>query len=297
MTDSTNPVAALAAWEPKNDFYIGIDSDGCAFDTMELKHKQCFTPNTIRYWKLQPVSKYAREATDFVNLYSRWRGTNRWPALVKVFDLLRERPEVCARNVVPPQADDLRAFIDSDLPASADGLRSFMASHPSPELECGLQWNDAVNQTITDMVEGVPPFPHVRKCLEKTSGFADLVVVSATPCEALDREWQEHDLAKYIGLIAGQEMGTKAEILCQTARGRYDTDRVLMVGDAPGDLKAARAADALFYPINPGQEADSWARFRDEAADRFLAGTYAGDYETERIREFEALLPETPPWQ
>ncbi|HIQ21582.1 MAG TPA: HAD family hydrolase, partial [Planctomycetes bacterium] len=24
---------------PKHDYLVGIDSDGCAFDTMELKHK------------------------------------------------------------------------------------------------------------------------------------------------------------------------------------------------------------------------------------------------------------------
>ena len=65
---------------------------------MEIKHKECFTPNIIKHWDLQAVSKYAREASEFVNLYSKWRGINRWPALVMVFDLLRERPEVQARR-------------------------------------------------------------------------------------------------------------------------------------------------------------------------------------------------------
>ncbi len=27
-------------YESKHDFLVGIDSDGCAFDTMELKHKE-----------------------------------------------------------------------------------------------------------------------------------------------------------------------------------------------------------------------------------------------------------------
>ena len=30
---------------PKHKFLVGIDSDGCAFDTMELKHKECFIPS------------------------------------------------------------------------------------------------------------------------------------------------------------------------------------------------------------------------------------------------------------
>ena len=78
----------LVEMKPKYEFFVGIDSDGCAFDTMEIKHKECFCPNIINHWDLQGVSKYAREAAEFVNLYSAWRGVNRWPALMKVFDLL-----------------------------------------------------------------------------------------------------------------------------------------------------------------------------------------------------------------
>src|SRR5512137_2777641 len=109
-----DPQAALKSFRQTQDFFIGIDSDGCAFDTMEIKHKECFIPNIIKYWNLQAVSKYAREAGEFVNLYSKWRGINRWPALVMVFDLLRDRPEVQARHVVPPQAEAIRAFISDD---------------------------------------------------------------------------------------------------------------------------------------------------------------------------------------
>ena len=38
---------------PKHDFLVGIDSDGCAFDTMEVKHKECFIPNIINSYGLQ----------------------------------------------------------------------------------------------------------------------------------------------------------------------------------------------------------------------------------------------------
>ena len=86
-------------YKAKYDFLIGIDSDGCAFDTMELKQKECFTPNTIRFWGLQGVSKYAREATEFVNLYSKSRGINRFPALVESLDWLARRPETQTRGV------------------------------------------------------------------------------------------------------------------------------------------------------------------------------------------------------
>jgi hypothetical protein len=72
---------------------------------------------------------------------------------------------------------------------------------------------------------------------------------------------------------------------------------MLMIGDAPGDMKAARANGALFYPINPGKEEASWQRFYEEALDKFVSGEYAGEYETALIKEFDAYLPEIPPWK
>jgi phosphoglycolate phosphatase-like HAD superfamily hydrolase len=294
IPEAARPLAELT---PQHDFFVGVDSDGCAFDSMEIKHKECFIPNTIKYWGLQAVSKYAREAAEFVNLYSKWRGINRWPALVMVFDLLRERTEVVQRNVDPPAAAGLRAFMDSGLPLSNEGLEQYMADHKEPDLKQGLDWSLAVNATVADLVHGVPPFPLVRDSLEMMSNTADIVVVSATPCEALDREWAEHGIAPYCRAIAGQEMGTKTEHLALAAGSRYPEGHVLMIGDAPGDLRAARANDALFYPINPGQEEASWRRFYDQAYARFAAGTYAGEYEAGLIAEFEALLPDTPPWK
>jgi hypothetical protein len=69
-----------------------------------------------------------------------------------------------------------------------------------------------------------------------------------------------------------------------------------MIGDAPGDYQAARANEALFFPINPGHEDESWERFYQEAMGKFLNGEFAGAYEAGLIAEFEKLLPELPPW-
>ena len=298
MVDYPMAAQPLAELEPRHDFFVGIDSDGCAFDTMEIKHKECFAPNIIKHWRLLPVSKYAREAAEFVNLYSKWRGINRWPALVMVFDLLRERPEVQVRNVVPPAAPHLREFIADDaFPKSNDGLADYKTEHPDLELETAWAWTTGVNATIADMVHGIPPFPGVKESLAYLEDKADIIVVSATPLEALAREWQEHDIAQYVRVIAGQEMGKKALHLKLAAEGKYAPDHVLMIGDAPGDMNAARANDALFYPINPGHEEASWKRFNEEAVHRFLAGEYAGEYEATLIDEFEALLPDVPPWK
>jgi len=297
MSNITTAAQPLADMKPVEKFFIGIDSDGCAFDTMEVKHKECFIPNIINYWDLQPVSKYAREAAEFVNLYSKWRGINRWPALVMVFDLLRERPEVLARHVKITEARKVREFISSGKPLSDSGLRAYMEDHKDPELDQAWAWTRAVNETIAKLVHGVPPFPFVRENLEKMQGKVDMVVVSATPTEALIREWQEHDIAKYARIIAGQELGTKEVHLSLAARGKYAEGHILMMGDAPGDMKAARSISALFFPINPGHEDESWECFYNEGLEKFLDGSFAGAYEKKLIEEFEKLLPDLPPWK
>lgn len=299
MADYPEPARSLAELQPQAEFFVGIDSDGCAFDTMEIKHKECFCPNTIKWWGLQAVSKYAREAVEFVNLYSRWRGINRWPALVMVFDLLRERPEVQARHAVIPQARRLRSFMESGLALSNDGLEAFIAANSAdPELETAWSWTTGVNTAVADLVHGVPPFPYVRESLRQMVDQADIVVVSATPAEALVREWEEHGIARYARLIAGQEAGTKKQQLALSAGGgRYATEHVLMIGDAPGDMEAAKAHGFLFYPINPGCEDASWERFYREGYARFTAGAYAGAYEAGLIAEFEKLLPSAPAWR
>jgi len=287
----------LIDFKPRQEFFVGIDSDGCAFDAMELKHKECFTPTIIRVWGLQAVSKYARETCEFVNLYSKTRGLNRWIALSRVFDLLRERPEVQARHAVVPKGDKIKEFIDSGYPLSHKGIVQYAADHPDPELEQAVLWSKTVDEAIAEMVHGVPPFPWVRESLQKMQGKVDLMVVSATPLEALEREWGEHGIAQYMTVIAGQEMGTKKQHLQFAAKGKYDDDHILLIGDAPGDRDSAKAVDVLYYPINPGAEDRSWKRFYDEALGKFLDGSYAGDYEASLIAEFEKLLPEMPPWQ
>ena len=294
---TADPQAPLRDFAPQHEFFVGIDSDGCAFDTMEIKHKECFIPNIINYWDLQPVSKYAREAAEFVNLYSKWRGINRFPALLMVFDLLAERAEVQRRTVAMPEVPTLRQWVETETKLGNPTLKALVEKASDPVLERTLGWSEAVNATIADMVYGVPPFPFVRQSLEKMCAQADAIVVSATPGEALQREWDEHDIAKHCAVIAGQERGSKKEHLQLAAAGKYPKDHVLMIGDAPGDFKAARANDFLFYPIKPGSEDESWERFHEEALDRFFSGTYGGDYEKTLIDEFDALLPEVPPWK
>jgi phosphoglycolate phosphatase-like HAD superfamily hydrolase len=284
----------LADFKPEHEFFVGIDSDGCVFDSMELKHKECFIPAFIRHYGLQGVSKYAREASEFVNLYSKSRGVNRFPGLVEQLDWLRRRPEVKARGVDVPNPEGLRRWIPQEPKLGNPALQRAVEETGDPDLQQALQWSLAVNCAIADMVHAVPPFPYVRECLERLADEADLLVVSATPCEALNAEWAEHDLARFVRAICGQELGSKKEVLAVAEH--YAKDRALMIGDALGDYKAAEASGCLFFPINPGAEEASWRRLFEKGIDRFLNGTFAGDYQQRLLKEFHQLLPDRPLW-
>ena len=291
----SDPAQVLRDFQPKHDFFIGIDSDGCVFDSMEIKHKECFAPMFVKHHNLQAVSKYAREVWDFVNLYSKTRGANRFPALTRALNLLRDRPEVQARNVNVPSYPALDEWMERETKLGNATLAA--------EVEGGNEglahikvWSDGVNEQVADIVHGVPPFPLLRQTLEKALGQADMMVISQTPCDALEREWAEHDISKFVEIIAGQEMGTKTEHLKFAAVDNYAAEKILMLGDAPGDHKAAKANGVLFFPILPGREEDSWERLHGEALDRFFAGTYAGEYEEELFAEFDGCLPENPSW-
>ena len=291
----SDPAQVLRDFQPKHDFFIGIDSDGCVFDSMEIKHKECFAPMFVKHHNLQAVSKYARDVWDFVNLYSKTRGANRFPALTRALNLLRDRPEVQARNVNVPSYPALDEWMERETKLGNATLAA--------EVEGGNEglahikvWSDGVNEQVADIVHGVPPFPLLRQTLEKALGQADMMVISQTPCDALEREWAEHDISKFVEIIAGQEMGTKTEHLKFAAVDNYAVEKILMIGDAPGDHKAAKANGVLFFPILPGREEDSWERLHGEALDRFFAGTYAGEYEEELFAEFDGCLPENPSW-
>jgi phosphoglycolate phosphatase-like HAD superfamily hydrolase len=290
-------VSQLRGLPKTTDFFVGIDSDGCVFDSMEIKQQECFCPCFIKHFGMQAASKYARQVWLFVNLYSKTRGCNRYLAVQRALQLIQERPEFAARGLDVKSIPALDAWIDEEPKRGIPTLTAKVKASGDEALTAILAWAMEVDARIKDLVHGVPPFPGVRESLEKLTGKADMIVVSQTPFEALEREWAEHGIEKYVNYIAGQEAGTKTQHIEYAAGGKYAPEKTLMIGDAPGDLKAAKGNNALFYPILPGNEEASWARFHDEAIDKFLAGEYAGAYEAELLAEFDKALPELPPWK
>jgi phosphoglycolate phosphatase-like HAD superfamily hydrolase len=264
---------------------------------MEIKQKECFCPNFILFFEMQKISKYARETWEFVNLYSKNRGVNRFLALTETMRLLAERPEVAARHMQIPDMTALIEWTKKETKLGNPTLEKYEKAVNIPIISKTYDWSIQVNKDIHKMVYGMPPFPFVQESLEELNKKSDALVVSQTPVEALEREWKENNIDHLVRLIAGQEYGTKSEHLALAAKNKYPDDKILMIGDAPGDFKAARSNGVLFFPINPGHEEASWERFYKEGLKRFYSGKYAGDYEKALIKEFDGYLPETPGWK
>lgn len=282
--------------------FVGIDSDGCAFDTMEIKHRRCFAPEYVRWFGLEAYEEPAKDSWHFVNLYSISRGINRYSALAKTLRLLPTHPAMGGGREIP----DMPAFhtwVDASEALTAESLtreieRFGHSSQDRRDLELVRNWSEAVDQSFDAIVAEVAPFVGVTEALCELRGSSEVAVISHAPTSALRRQWALYGLDRWVGAIHGQESGEKSHHLsaARDTRG-YAPDQMLMIGDAPGDLAAARAVEAWFYPVIPGEERGSWERFRGEAWPRFHQGSWDTDYQNALLEEFYDRLPSAPSWK
>jgi hypothetical protein len=287
----------LSDLEPEHEFFIGIDSDGCVFDSMEVKQKEFFIPSALKYFNLFAISKTLRETWEFINLYSVYRGGNRFPSMIKVFDLLSKREEIKESGIELPDMTALKKWVSFETKLGNATLRKYYEETNEQSLKTVLEWTEALNNEISIWLHSIPPFHNAIKALEEVHKFSDIMVISQTPLEALEREWLENNIKKYVRLIAAQEHGTKTEHVFLAAKEKYPDDKIILIGDAFGDMVAAKNNGVLFYPIIPGNEERSWKRFIEEAVVKFRNGSYAGNYQKSLLGEFKNSLPDTPPWE
>ncbi|HPY44372.1 MAG: HAD family hydrolase [Sphaerochaeta sp.] len=281
------------------DHLVCIDSDGCLLDNMELKHKECFCPAVVNVWNLQGASKYVREVHEWVNLYSRSRGWNRFPAVVRTLELSYARPELKERGYIMPNLKPLKKWIEETPVLSAVAIDEYARKCPDcdPLLLQAAQWSREVDANIAHIVRNILPFPGVREAVLKLREFADVVVVSATPHDSLVRELTAVGIAPLMTAIAGQELGTKSQSIRKAMSHGYAADHVLKIGDAPSDYEAARDNGVLFNPIVAGKERDSWNNVLEVSSVKFRNGTFKGEYQDEILKDFFATLAEEPHWK
>ena len=263
------------------EFLICIDSDGCAIDTMDLKHRKSFAPCTVYEWGLEEYRDAIQKRWREISLYSMDRGVNRFIGLAKILKDINEN----YKHV--EDLDSLLNWVQNADELSNDSLKREIERTGSPCLKKVLDWSELVNGSIRMInTDKKVPFDGVREALEKMTGFADIAIVTAANEEEIRKEWVYWDMMEYVEHIYAQEAGSKASTIHSLMSLGYAPDHILMIGDAPADLKAAQENGVLFYPINVREEKQCWEEFRREAANSFRNGIYAGRYQDEKITEF-----------
>lgn len=280
----------LKGFCPRHAHFVGVDSDGCAFDSMRAKHVGAFIPAAAAVWDLGVHEEAFAQDEVAINLNSAHRGINRFAGLLLTFERFLQRPDVASAGLRLPDLNELRAFVTSGLKQSNNGLRDFARLRPSTTAREVLDWSQKADEAFESAAVSAPAFGGVREALAKASSVADVMIVSAATSAGLRRDWERGGLLSFTALVAGQEVGDKATQLRLATRARYRRGNILLIGDSPGDLDAARSTGALFYPIVPGKEEACWRRFHAEVLDQFIAGTYAGASEYDAVSSFRRAL-------
>ena len=271
-------------YEKSSEFLVCVDSDGCAMDTMEIKHRKCFAPEMIKTWNLFEKEDYILNLWYDLNLYTRTRGINRFKGLAETFKIISKE------GIEIKDLDSIINWVETTNELSNNSLRREIEKTDSEGLKMTLAWSLAVNESIENLPQDDEPFEGVKVGLEGISKLADISVVSSANGEALDSEWNRHDLVKYLKAFLGQEAGTKQHCIEEKKKKGYDANKILMVGDAPGDLHAAQNNDVNFYPILVNKEGFSWDRLLNEAVPKLIEGTFDEKYQNQLIEEFNNSL-------
>ncbi|MBR2717712.1 MAG: HAD family hydrolase [Clostridia bacterium] len=272
----------LTQYRKKHDYLICVDSDGCAMDTMDVKHFRCFGPCMVEEWGLQAWSEPILTRWNDINLYTMTRGINRFKGLALALE------EINAQYTAIEDLDTLLAWAAESPELSNDALTRAIEARPeSVSLRKALSWSKAVNASITALPDEVKlPFPLAKEALAFAHQRADVAIVSSANLGAVLEEWEMYGLLPHTDIVLAQDAGSKAHCISELLKKGYDPAKVLMCGDAPGDLAAAEKNGVGYYPILVRKEKESWQEFMDEGFQRLLDGTYAGDYQEKKKTGF-----------
>ena len=252
------------------EYLVCVDSDGCAMDTMDIKHFRCFGPCMVEEWGLEEWAQPILARWNEINLYTMTRGVNRFKGLAMALD------EINAQYTAIEGLDELKAWAAS-APAQSNGaLGKALPAAQGPCLAKALSWSKKVNAAINALPESEKkPFDGAAAGLAAAHAAADVAVVSSANREAVEEEWARCGLLGSVDVLCCQDAGSKAACIAQLKAKGYAPDHILMVGDAPGDKAAAEKNGVWFYPILVRHEAESWAELVSTALARLTSGAYA----------------------
>ena len=98
-------------------------------------------------------------------------------------------------------------------------------------------------------------------------------------------EWEKFGLLEHTDIVLAQNAGSKAFCISELLKKGYDNKKVVMCGDAPGDLKAAESNKIYYFPILVKNEEKSWQDFINQGFSHLLDCSYE-EYETIKKRDF-----------
>ena len=270
----------LNTFQKQKDFLVCVDSDGCAMDTMDIKHFRCFGPCMVEEWGLEEWEKPILHRWNEINLYTMTRGINRFKGLALALT------EIDKQNTSIEGVEELAAWAENAPELSNGALAKAAETARGPALAKALSWSKKVNAAIDALPESdKKPFSGVAEGLAAAHSVADVAIVSSANREAVEEEWVRCGLTNSVDVLCCQDAGSKAACIAALKEKGYAPDHILMVGDAPGDQAAAGKNGVFFYPILVRQEAGSWAEFAARALPAFTGGTYA-PYGEEIARRF-----------
>lgn len=266
------------------DYLVCIDSDGCAMDTMDVKHIRCFGPEWIKTYGLEKYETEALEYWNKINLYSGTRGINRFKGLAMgLQEMERRGVAIEGLDLFVRWTEEAKELSNPALLVECQKVRNHC-------MELALLWSIHVNLAITELPKVDKPFPNVKAAMEEMEQSADLAVVSSANGQAVEEEWIKHDLKRHIKVLLSQEAGSKSFCISELLKQGYAPDKVCMVGDAPGDRDAAFNNHVWFYPIVVRKEGESWQRLKEEAYPRLLSGKFDEAYQRELMVAFNEAL-------
>ncbi len=268
-------------FQKKKDRLFCIDSDGCAMDTMDIKHIRCFGPCMVDEWGLSDWKAPILDRWNDINLYTMTRGINRFKGLAMALREIHE--QYCEIEGI----DVLEKWAKESPELSNPALERAIAEDDNICLKKALSWSKKVNESINELsFDEKKPFEGVKEALAYANQFGDVAIVSSANRQAVDEEWELYGLLDHVDIILAQDVGSKAYCIQELLKKGYDKDKVLMTGDAPGDKDAAEKNGVYFYPILVRHEKESWEEFVSEAVGRLSDGTYGGDYQSKKEKEF-----------
>lgn len=270
-------------YDKQHDYLICIDSDGCAMDTMNIKHERCFGPEWITTYGLEEIQEEALQLWLDINLFSATRGINRFKALAMALQ------EVAEMGYPAEGLEEFVRWTHEAPELSNPALLAECQRNDCPCMELALLWSIRTNRSIRKLPQALP-YPHVKETMDELCKNADLTAVSSANGQAVEEEWSFHHLKEDTRVLLSQEAGSKAFCIGQLLKKDYDPKKTLMVGDAPGDYAAAQKNGVRFYPILANKEVESWQRLLDEAAPKLFHGTFDDEYQAQLVKAFEENL-------